>query len=254
MTKNTPVIGTLFSSDSSDSDFTPRKVKTSASETEKPKKIRMRVNLTSAGERSEAERKPAVRAKVEESIESPDGYVVYDKTRIGLIKPNTLIQYEKTDGKIIKPKYFKKCDNVAGTIIVGFYTHNKRNYPEQLLNIKHIFVQSTSIGGGADALKDTIEIQLNQIKTLRRDMIITYEKQDGEHVFRCRFNAFIKGSDGATRLSLTSERGFNFTTDPSKITKLYRHLTSNDKTLTFILEAMRKMDSRIKKLEQQLRK
>ncbi len=252
MTKKPPTIGTLFSSDSSDSDVQPRIVRTSVSESEKPKKVRLRVNLTSGGERSGSDNKTIVRGAA--LVDAPDGYNTFDKTRIGTLKLNTLIQYEKVDGKLVKPKYFKKCDNVAGTIIVGFYTHNKRNYPEQLSNIKNIFVQCTAITGGADALKDTIDIQLDQVKTLRRDMIITYEKSNGEYVYRSRFNAFIKGTDGATRMSLTSERGFNFTADPSKIVKLYRHMTSNDKTLTFILETIRKLDARVKALERQVRK
>ena len=178
---------------------------------------------------------------------APDGYSAIDKNQIKSIRTNTLIQYEKKDGKIIKPKYFKRYDNIANTIIVGFYTHNRRNYSESLDNIKNVFTHVDS--QEVDQLKETIEVPKDQWKTLRRDMIISYEKEDGEFVYKTKFNSFLKGPDASSRMSLTSERGFNYVANPTKIAKIYRHVTGNDKTLTFILEAMRKMDQRVRQLE-----
>lgn len=249
MTSKKPIIGTIFSSDSSDeSSKLPPRVRsrisqTSASESDNKKKIRLRVSVSSGGEQSSTT--PA------ESIDSyaPEGYIILDKTRIGTLSPNSLVQYEKTNGKIVKPKYFKQCDSIAATILLGFYSHNKRNYSEQLSNIKTIFVQSGAKGGGADALKETIELKPDQWKNIRRDMIISYEKADHEFIYKSKFNAFLKGPDGSTKMSLTSERGFSYTANPTKILKIFRHLTGNDKTLSYILESMRKLEIRVRQLE-----
>lgn len=240
-----PVIGTIFSSDSSDSDTPRRTAKTSASESDSKKKVVLKVNLTSGDE--------ATRTKLKAPMPQANEHIQIDKTRIGTLRHNTLIQYEKNDGKIVKSKYFKKTDTIANTIIVGFYPHNKRNYSESLSNIKAITV-SSKISGGDDALKDTIELPKDQWKTIRRDMIVSYMKENKEYVYKARFNTFIKKQDGSTNMSLTSERGFSYVANPDKIVKIFRHVTSNDKTLTYILEFLQKLDSRLKFLESKLLK
>lgn len=252
--KKTPTIGAIFSSDSSDEDIDthppPRLSKTDISDSERRKRVSLRVNVNGGESEhsSTSKRKPVADPEPDVPDEVADGYVSIDKTRIGTIKHNTLIQYETTAGKVIKPKYFKKYDSIAKTFCVGFYTHNKRNYSESVSNIKSFFVQQGS-KGESDILKDTIEVPSDQWSTLRRDMVITYEKVDHEYVYRAKFNSFMKGTDGSTRMSLTSERGFNYIANPTKIIKVFRHMTSNDKTLTFILEALRKLESRVRALE-----
>lgn len=264
--KVAPVIGTIFSSDSSDEDNIPQRTQrtqrtqrrsftTDASESDlpKPKPISLRVSIGGSDAKSGSESSSATQRRHQSSIvvpesSCPDGYSPIDKTRIGTVKHNTMIQYETNAGKLVKPKYFKKCDLIAGTIIVGFYPHNKRNYSESINNIKTFYI-ARGISGGVDALKETIEVPNDQWKTIRRDMIISYEKEDHEYVYRAKFNSFMKGADGSTRMSLTSERGFNYIANPSKIVKIFRHLTGNDKTLTFILEALRKLEARVRQLE-----
>lgn len=253
MTSKKILIGAIFSSDSSDDSnlSSARKhrqhAKTSASDTDRKKKQRLRVNMTSEGGKPSAESvdRPPI---IVTGVESPEGYIAIDKSKLNTIRANTLIQYEKNNGKIIKPKYFKRCDPIASTILVGFFSHNKRNYSEQLSNIKHIFIQ----GGAkdeAEALKETIEIQPDQWKNLRRDMIISYQKDDHEYVYKAKFNSFIKSPDGSSRMSLTSERGFSYIANPIKLVKIFRHVTGNDKTLTYILEALRNLEKRVKQLE-----
>ena len=247
--KKAPLIGTIFSSDSSDEERGRLSGSASARETIPKKKISLRVNINSDGARSASENaSKATPNTITIPSVSPDGYSAIDKSRLQFIRPNTLIQYEKKDGKFIKNKYFKKNDTIAGTVVVGFYTHGKRNYSESLDNIKTIFVQE-GVNGGADPLKETIEVPQDQWKTLRRDMIISYEKDSGEFIYRAKFNAVHKGADGSSRMSLTSERGYNYIANPSKIAKIYRHVTGNDKTLTFILEALRKLEMRVRQLE-----
>lgn len=237
----------LFSSDSSDE--TPRRTKTSESDNAA---VRLRVGVSN---RSDSDSKYVSRGGSSlPSIEvSPDGFTEVSKTKISTICHNAVIQYETEKGKFIKSKYFKKYDPIAGTIILGFYTHNKRNYSEAISNIKKIFAQ-TQISGGVDLLKDTIELQKDQWKTLRRDMIISYEKDSSEYVYKAKFNSFIKGADGSSKMSLTSERGYNYVANPQKINKIHRHMSGNDKTLTFILEALRKLEGRIRHLEGKTKK
>ena len=256
--KKAPIIGAIFSSDSSDDDISPqipiRAAKTDGSGTERRRPVSIRVSMTSNEDRSGSEsshsnNKRRVEIPKDLSSSVPDGYIEIDKQRIqSIVKHNTLIQYETHAGKLIKPKYFKKCDAIAGTIVVGFFKHNKRNYSEAIKNIKSVFINK-GIHGGADALKETIELPKDQWNTIRRDMVISYEKEDHEFVYRVKFNSFIKGPDGSSRMSLTSERGFNYVANPAKLLKIYRHVTGNDKTLTFILEALRKLETRIKQLE-----
>lgn len=232
----------LFSDDSCDSDtedYIPKR--TSASESDRSKKKGSAPPEIKAG----ASKKPAIT----QQDDVPKNCIEFDKTRIGTLPANTIIQYRKTDDKLIESKYFKKIDNIAGTIIVGFYTHNKKNYAESLSNIKAIYINSSK-GGAEDFLKETIEIPHKDWKTIRRDMIITYQKKDLEYIHKAKFNSFVKGSDGSTRISFTSERGYTFSVSPDNIKKMYRHVTSNDKTLSIILEALRKLETRVRALEQ----
>ena len=253
--KKAPVIGAIFSSDSSDEDdLPPRRSFTtdvSGSDRPKPKPISLRVSMGGSDKRSGSESSSSITQRQQPIVvpeTSPEGYSPIDKTRIGTIKHNTLVQYETNAGKLVKPKYFKKCDTIAGTVVVGFFPHNKRNYPESLSNIKTVYI-FRGVQGGSEALKETIELSNDQWKSIRRDMVISYEKEDHEFVYRAKFNSFIKGADGSTRMSLTSERGFNYVANPSKIVKIYRHVTGNDKTLTLILEALRKLETRVRQIE-----
>lgn len=183
----------------------------------------------------------------------PDGYTDVEITRASGIKPNTLVCYETNAGKIIRPKYFKKIDTIANTIVVGFFPHNKRNYSESLDKIKRLFVQQVSSVSEND-LKETIELPRDQWRSIRRDMVISYEKSNKEFVRKARFNSFLKGADGSSRMSLTSERGFNYIANPDNIDKIYRHITTHDKTLTLLLEALRKLDLRVQGLESVIKK
>ncbi len=242
--KKVPDIGTVFSSESSDEELISYKSKTSASEPEQRKTISLKVNLQESDHQSMNQSRTQSQADVQ-----LDGSVKVEKQNVHLLRHNTIIQYEKNNGSIVKSKYFKKVDTIVNNIIVGFYKHNKRNYSESLDNIKNIYASSSSASGGSEALKDTIEIPKSQWNTIRRDMIISYQKIDNEFIYKSRFNSFIKTADGTTKMSLTNERGFNYIANPDKMIKLYRHVTPNDKTLTYILEYLQKQDRRIKHLE-----
>lgn len=238
-----PMIGTIFSSDSSDSDYAPRSKTSGASGSERPKKVSIRL--------SNYERTSSL--TVPDGI--PDGYRPMDKTRVGTLAINSMIQYETAAGKLVKPKYFKNVDTIAGTIVVGFFKNNRRNYTEKLEKIKTLYVQQTTTGGAsADQLRETIEIAKDQWKNIRRDMIISYEKDTGEYIYKAKFNAFVKGTDESSRMSLSSERGFNYMANPVKIKRIFRHITSNDKTLTVILETLRKLEMRVRQLEHKHKK
>jgi hypothetical protein len=149
----------------------------------------------------------------------------------------------------VHPKYFKKIDTIANEIIVGFFTHGKRTYKESLANIKNLYVRQTV---KENDLKETIEIPREQWKSIRRDMVISYEKSNKEMVHKVRFNSFLKGTEGGVRMSLTSERGYNYIANPDNIERIYRHITTQDKTLTLILEALRKLEGRVQFLEQSI--
>lgn len=263
-TKKIPTIGTIFSSSSSDEDLTlprPRRSVGQVEERPRPRtdvsdnnirprsRITLRVSDSAKTSTEEQSRRRVERITIPEGFDAPDGYRSFDKTRVGTLANNTLVQYETFTGKVVKPKYFKKSDTIAGTIVVGFYKHNRRNYSEALSNIKSLFVKSGGISGGANSLKDTVEIPRDQWSNLRRDMVLSYEKDNGEYVFKAKFNSFTKGSDGSTRMSLTTDRGFSYTANPEKMIKVFRHFTAHDKTTTFILEALRKLEIRVRELE-----
>lgn len=251
--RTAPVIGNIFSSDSSDSDHTPRKYASSGNE-KKPRKVSIRLtNYHTDNDRIPMERPEPASVVVPADI--PNGYVPFDKTRIGTLPQNALIQYESANGKMVKPKYFKHVDAIAGSIVIGFFKNNRRNYSEKLEKIKALYVQQSANGGAAeDPLKETIELPKDQWKNIRRDMIVSYEKDNGEYIYKAKFNAFIKGTDEASKMSMTSERGFNYIANPSKIKRIFRHITGNDKTLTVILETIRKLEIRVRQLEQKQKK
>jgi len=250
MTKKAPIIGTIFSSDSSnDSDVTVNhhvrtSARTSASDSG-TKKIH-KVNLTSADERVVRGSKPRAPIIVEKS-NAPDGYIQYDKSRLASLAINTYIQYMKTNGKSISGKYFKGYDQIGNQITIGFFKHNKRNYSEKLSNISNIYIKS--INGGANPLSNTINLTKDQWKTIERDTILSYEKNDHEWVYRVKFNAFIKAADGSTRMSMTSERGYGYVVNPANIATMHKHITSNDKLTLYILDKLRKLETRVKELE-----
>ena len=169
------------------------------------------------------------------------------------IPKNAKIIYIKSSGKKIINKYFKSYDTIADSILIGFYTHDKRNYTEKVSNIAQLF---SSIKGGAkadDALKNTIPLDTTQIKTLSRDMIVSYQKTDKNWVYNAKFNAFIKSpKDQSTRLSMTTDKGYNFTVNPANIIKMYRHISNNDKTLTFILQNLKLFEQRFVLIEKKI--
>lgn len=240
--KKAPIIGEIFSSDSSDEDYKP-KAKPIQSEP-----VKLRIALTSGGEQTTKEPK-----KYDMPADTPDGYVEINKTKLGSLRYNTLIQYIK-NGKNVKPKYFKKFDVIANTILVGFSPKKKdKCYTENISDISNIYAISTNIQGGEDRLKGTILIPKQDWKTqLRRDMIISYKKTDGEYVYMSKFNSFVKTDNQLTRMSLTSERGFNFTASPEKIEKLYRHFSGNDRTMSIVLEQLKSLEMRLSKIEKLL--
>lgn len=249
-----PILGQLFSPDTSDDESLHerqrqnRYAKTSASDSEKRKPVRLKVQSC-----DEQSARSQARPLIPEPETTDDGYVAIDTSRLRTLKFNTLIQYEKNNGKRVKTKYFKRCDPITDSILVGFYTHGKRNYSEKLSNIKQVYILNSK-EGGANMLKDTIELPQDEWKSLRRDMVISYEKDNNEFIYNAKFNSYVKASDGSSRMSLTSSRGFSFTMNPIKIVKIYRHITGNDKTLSFILEAFQKLEARVKALESKLRK
>lgn len=160
------------------------------------------------------------------------------------ITKNAKMTYIKNNDKRINNKYFKSYDSVDDTIVIGFYTNDKRNYTEKIKNIKQLY--TTNVTGGSvdiDVLKNAIEIPLNKIKSLNRDTVVSYEKQDKTWVHSVKFNAFVKSkTDQSTRMSLTNETGFTYTISPTKITKLYRHFSNQDKTMSMILQQLKKME------------
>lgn len=170
------------------------------------------------------------------------------------IPKNAKIIYIKSSGKKIINKYFKSYDSIADSILIGFYTHDKRNYTEKISNITQLF-SSIKAGGvkADDILKNTIPLDINQIKTLSRDTVISYQKADKNWVYNAKFNAFVKSpKDQSTRLSMTTDKGYNFTVNPSNIVKMYRHISNNDKTLTFILQNLKVFEQRFVLIEKKI--
>ncbi len=171
------------------------------------------------------------------------------------IPKNSKVIYVKTSGKKIQNKYFKSYDHLSDSIILGFYVHDKRNYSEKISNIKQLFTSTKTVLGGAgqDILKGTLELAPPDWKNLARDMIISYKKKDGEWVYKAKFNAFVKSpKDQSTRFSMTSEKGYSFVTNPANIDKMYRHLSTSDKTFTQILKMLQLMQQQMGAVEKKV--
>lgn len=184
-------------------------------------------------------------------------YKLIDKNSYILIPKNSRILYIKNSGKKIQNKYFKGYDKISDGLIIGFYTHDKRNYTEKVSNINQLFTSvDTNIEGGTknDLLKGTIELSDDKWKSLNRDTIVSYQKTNGEWVYKAKFNAFVKSNkDQSTRMSMTSEKGFSFIVNPDNISKMYRHISSNDKTLTFILQNLKQLEQQFHTMEKKIK-
>lgn len=170
------------------------------------------------------------------------------------IPKNVKIIYIKSSGKKIINKYFKSYDAIADSILIGFYTHDKRNYTEKVSNITQLFSSIKTGGAKADdVLKNTIPLDIAQIKSLNRDTIVSYQKTDNNWVYHAKFNAFVKNpKDQSTRLSMTTDKGYNFTVNPNNIVKIYRHISNTDKTLTFILQNLKHFEQRFGLIEKKI--
>lgn len=248
--KKVPELGRIFSSSSSDENrINYRKSRTSASDKETPRKVRIRVNLSSVEDKSarrHIEREPII-VSSSDPTDVPDGYILYDKRKLHLISPNTIIGYKKTNDREIVNKYFKQYDQVGSIITVGFYKHDKRNYSESLSNIAFVFAKS--ISGGEDPLKNSIDVPKGEWKSLKRDMVVSYQKNSEEWIYRTKFNSFIKIKDGSDRMSFTSERGYGYVANPNNIKILRRHITHSDKMTTYLLETLNQLERRVAALE-----
>jgi hypothetical protein len=182
-------------------------------------------------------------------------YKLVESNQYSIIPKNSRILYIKMSGKKTQNKYFKRVDPITNSILLGFYQNDRRNYSEKISNLKELYVDIGASGQIAeDPLKDTIELKSDQWKTLRRDTIISYQKKDNEWVYSAKFNAFVKSSkDQSSRMSMTSERGFSFVANPININKIYRHISGNDKTLTFILQSFKQLDQRVGSIEKKIK-
>lgn len=182
-------------------------------------------------------------------------YKLIDSKQYGTIPKNSKILYIKTNGRKTQNKYFKRVDSLSDSILIGFYQNDRRNYSEKISNLKELYITLKSAEQIIeDPLKDTIELKQDQWKTLRRDTIVSYQKKDNEWVYSAKFNAFVKSDkDQSTRMSMTSERGFSFVANPTNITKIYRHISGNDKTLTFILQSFKQLDQRLAVIEKRFK-
>lgn len=183
-------------------------------------------------------------------------YTLLSSKQYSTIKKNTKILYVKTNGKRIQNKYFKRLDSINSSIVIGFYLNEKRNYSEKISNISELYIQtkdtSTLI---EDPLKDTIELKPDQWKSLRRDTIISYQKKDDEWVYNAKFNAFIKSvKDQSSRMSMTSEGGFNFKLNPTNVSKIYRHFSGTDKTINIILQNFQLLAQKVSTIEKKVEK
>ena len=162
--------------------------------------------------------------------------------------------YVKNNGKEIKNKYFKSFDQINNTINVGFYKHDRKNYSESLGNIKSVLIKDEKSGGNEDSqLKETILLSKEQWTDMRRDMVISYKKKDGKYIYRVKYNGTIKKPGKPTKYSFTTETGFNYMTKPENIELIYRHISTNDKTITMLIQTIRSLENRIKNLEKHIK-
>jgi hypothetical protein len=244
--KKKPVIGTIFSSSDSSEEYESKSDSKKVVSDFGPRRPARQVQLSV---------KPMDPIVVEDETIDIPGFVKIAKNRVFNIAANTLMCYD-TGEKVTKQKYFKKYDAIGEAIVFGFYKHNKKNYAMKLSKIKQLYMKTNVLGGvDEDPLKDTIKLSQEQWKDIKRDMVISYKKKDDTWVYKSKFNAIIKSrSDSSSRMSMTSERGYNFSVDPSKIDSIYRHISSNDKTLSIVLSSIRSLENRIRELESKLKK
>lgn len=180
-------------------------------------------------------------------------YQSIDSKQYATITKNSKVLYIKCNGKRIQNKYFKRIDPITESIVLGFYYNDKRNYSEKIANIQQLFISTKDGGVVEDPLKDTIELKPSQWKTLRRDTIISYQKKDDEWVRNAKFNTFLKSpKDQSARMSMTSDRGYNFTLNPINISKIYRHISGNDKNLTIILQNFQHLAQKVSVIEKKI--
>lgn len=212
----------------------------------------------------------AVKRKLSKQTESfndstficPEGFYLVPPSRYTDIPMNTLTHYVKKSGDVMKGKYFKEYDRFGDKIIFGYYSSNKRNYDDSIDNITELYMPSSvslKTQGGAAApdanLKGTVELSNDQWKSIARDTIISYQKLDKTWVYRAKFNGIISDNTGKpAKIALTTEAGFSYKITPNKIIRIVRHISSTDKTLTFILQTLKNLETNMVKLDQRLKK
>lgn len=204
-------------------------------------------------------------------VEIPPGYILAEPSYYKKIPVNSRIIYTNKADKRIADKYFKSYQNHELT--VGFYISDKRNYTDT--EVKQIWYQNSNapsnpasnassnpsgVQGGkppgnssGNNLRDTIELPPDQWGSLNRDTIISYQKQDGKWVYQVKFNSYVYDKKrSVNKMALTTIRGFSYCANPSSIQKLYRHISTNDKTLTFILQNLKQLETRVAQLEKKI--
>ena len=191
----------------------------------------------------------------------PEGFFLVPPSRYIDIPTNTLTHYVKKSGNSVMSKYFKEYDRFGDKIIFGFYSNNKRNYDDSIDNIMELYIPSSvslkTQGGAVNDvnLRGTVELSNEQWKNIARDTIISYQKLDKTWVYRAKFNGIISDNTGRpSKIALTTEAGFSYKINPKNILKIVRHISSTDKTLTFILQTLKNMEANVSKLDQRLKK
>ncbi len=179
----------------------------------------------------------------------PNGFALYDLSRLASLNENTQVQYTKTNDTHIVGKYFKKYDSIGNTIVLGFYTSNKRNYTQSLSDIKYLFIKSVS--GGENPLRGTIEVPKEEWKHIKRDTLISYRRNDNDKwVYRVKFLTFFTSKQGTTKMRVTNEGNYAYSCDPDKIAEIRRYVSDIDFKILSILKSIQMLDERLKKLEQ----
>ncbi len=183
-------------------------------------------------------------------------YRTIDESRLSDIPLNTKIMYvKKSDGKMISSKFFKRIDLIEGTITVGFYRSDDRNYDYKLDRIREILVdKSVKIGAAEieeERLKNTIELKPSEWKNIAEGTMISYRKKDGGGmVFKVQFLKYVKiKKDNSTRMCLSLSNNKSYLANPEKIETIYRHVSNNDKILATMMKQLMILDKRIARLE-----
>ncbi len=256
MPKKAAIIGTLFSDSSSSSSDAPshRKYHTSVSDNGKSR-VRSALSVASADERRKVggiKRLPPLKEAIAKDTDqtAPDGFAVYNKSRIASMARNTVIRYLKTNDTLVAAKYFKAYDSIANTILVGYFPYDKRNYVEKMDNIKYLYVQNDT--NAEDILKGTLLVEREDWKNIKRDTIISYRKTDGDWVYKVKLNAFFKNKDGMTMFSLSSERGYSYRCRQDNLEEIRRHVSDTDMKMSFILKTVHTLEQRIARLEKKI--